>query len=865
MSKLGLYTINDNKRTKLLYEGSVVDKTGIKIDNTGAQVDLDSLLLNNNVIARSISSNAQLNDITEPLLTEVPLMHGDEQIDVNADEYSLLLSKKVPYGYSRNIDLHNCTTLNKELPENVENVVNEDGSLGATYENPKPPVVNVMYFNAVLKPNEELTLEYFVDNTMMDGVKRDIFKDTFTVNIYDKEDNLIASKTTYAGKYKITLPTTLTSELGESWFSVKCIDNHGVGSGVEYFDFYVKEETPNYYRATLADLNFTYNGKQYSIVPNSTDLMTTYNNKLGFTAFFKHVKEDLLDEHGNHYNGVILPKNTYYICYYKDSAFLGDFKSYSALPKKAREGHRASVTAKNTATNTNVTTYYVWRNNSWVEGTSDTVCLVDKEFYEVKVDSTSKVSNVTTLTESGMLAKYKEGKKIKKLSLPNDAPALGTQTTLSSGVYYYMYCLAKDGDNIQFPNNFTIDLNESTIRGIPAYELSSGRIIDFYDIIDTHIRNGKIVGAYLNYDFDLGNMYQNVSHSSYMTPSQYQANVFFTGARFCSMEYIDCSYALGYDGSSVIAERYTSSNFASYGTAWGPEIAFRQQGAIGPNGDEVECDYMLRSDYVKCGSYSEEIVIGSNGGVLFRGDKFNIFVAFYDEDKKLIKYVKTNLFATIKFPEGTVYVRACGYKNLDGTFPNAHTIKCYAHPKNCSYENCYFHDTRTIAVMPAYAINILYKNNRYSNIARSGSDGITRLFGDIEDSYWYCRRTRMENCVYEGSSGHIGYVVGHVQHFEFVNNIGIAVEFRSATQFAYISGCKLPGLAFYDLYKCWYYPHLLIDKNIITTMGVGRYTITDPQDTPDSVVPLTNCKILNYCGYGHLHMHNCENGDEIID
>jgi len=64
----------------------------------------------------------------------------------------------------------------------------------------------------------------------MDSVNKCTYNNTFTVYVYDQYYNIVAEQTTYAGWHKINIPNSITSTYGETYISIKCVDDRGVGS-----------------------------------------------------------------------------------------------------------------------------------------------------------------------------------------------------------------------------------------------------------------------------------------------------------------------------------------------------------------------------------------------------------------------------------------------------------------------------------------------------------------------------------------------------------------------------------------------------------------------------------------------------------
>lgn len=171
------------------------------------------------------------------------------------------------------------------------------------------PFVNLRYFNPIVKTGDGLLLEYFVDNKNMDSLNNATIGDTFTT-IIKLANGTEYKKTTYAGFQYIDLPAF--NIVGETWFSVRCIDQNGISSVEQFFDLLVRDEVvKNYYTMADADL------ETYGIVPDNDDIQIATANKAAFTDFLASVKD-------GGYNGLVLLNRTYWLDYHGDPIIFPD-------------------------------------------------------------------------------------------------------------------------------------------------------------------------------------------------------------------------------------------------------------------------------------------------------------------------------------------------------------------------------------------------------------------------------------------------------------------------------------------------------------------------------------------------------------
>jgi len=220
---------------------------------------------------------------------------------------------------------------------------------------------------------------------------------------------------------------------------------------------------------------------------------------------------------------------------------------------------------------------------------------------------------------------------------------------------------------------------------------------------------------------------------------------------------------------------------------------------------------------VQGNGFTGEINMGPNDGLFDYKDNFEIFLACYDENNIHIKTIKVRLFTRVKLPNRTYYIRACSYivnPNL-----NLINVRSFSYANNVLYKNCYWHDTRTIAVNPCYGDNVVFEGNMYKNIAIESLRPVTKVFGDIEDSHWYMARVAMKNCTYEGEGGANGWVINEVHWFEFTGNKNISLGFTNEGLFgAYIANNQIPALKINKVCNNYSFPILIIINNVFNSL-----------------------------------------------
>lgn len=401
------------------------------------------------------------------------------------------------------------------------------------------------------------------------------------------------------------------------------------------------------------------------------------------------------------------------------------------------------------------------------------------------------------------------------------------------------------GDNIIFPNEFTIDLNGATISVTQCTDLKSGNIIRFYKNFDTHVVNGIIKGNYDGFDF------ATTASTTGGVSGEHLGVVSCVGSRYCSFENLDVSNSVGYDGGigGVVATSYLSPTFSI--------------GGINPLSGEVDDSktnmvvsnlMTINGHYLSLG----EVAIGKFGYAgYWAGDKREYFMSFYDSQNVHIKTVKSKMYYSVKLPTNAAKVRVSGYGTptewtvVSGNGP---FVMLHERSKNIEIKNCYWHDTRSCAFSATHTKGLHYNNCTFENIAlETGTYQVTRLLGDFEDGWQWLADVCIEGCSCIVGDGSDSLKIMYCNNLDFTNNDGVYLWIERGLESGTIKNNVFPSIKL-ERGSRSYHPNVLYDGNVI-----GTLTVTDDGNV---VEPLTmiNTTITNYCSYSKLHLKNSKNG-----
>ena len=762
-----------------------------KINGLKGQINITLQDFNNLLAGNSVSGYSAYSDSASYKIVE------------ETPKNKLVFSNLIKSSNAKEVMFANIVnSTDRSLPENTETE--------QTFLSSNTPSLSIRYFNPVVTVGSKLTLEYYVDTRYADRLNNNCIGDTFTTIIKDKNDNILYKETTYAGEFVCQIQFF---DPGETWFSIQTINNHGVGSAVQFFDILVKQpEMRRVYQMTAQDLT------QYSIVPNNSTPAIGYRNKVQFTSLFAKVKAD-------GYNEIKLWNpggNTvyYFDCHKKVGSTYSDLGTHNFYIYEVKnEEVVGNVEIKaNQSVSVGNKIYQVGSDIvEWIWNDGAKLYRSSNDKIKVFWKGTWFDPAKEVVSPSNYLRTYRLDYFYADVEIETDAGKIKVPRykTLGDGFYYVVtstvpYVSGKGyagGDYMKFPDNFTIDLNGSTWQAITCYDIRlRGSIVSLELNTDTHVKNGKLKGMYQNYCFPRAHILQSLSSASVVGEHINVTEI--VSSKYCSIEDMDISYAMGYEGVVASSEnitllgnynsrdntnKYDPSNSLS---CQYPMLRFNKLGYIDYSGqthpenfvetlrpespdreiaDSVSIIYT--NTFTPCNprvkvpsgqiTRLDEITIEPGGYKEFMAGKHHeVFVHFYDQNYRFIKTVKTSMYYLVKVPEGAQFIKLSAYglsKQVSGSrFPVLDSVgrnkslehlqeKAWCPSKNNWFKNCSWHDTRTIAVCMSYAKGQLWDNCTYTRIAIEPRNDwfVTKIFGDFEEGWHFTDLVSLRNCTAE--------------------------------------------------------------------------------------------------------------------
>lgn len=825
----GLILERKDGRNILSYKGKVISSTLPESNSFGLYFNGGKLEVDGAGIAASYNNARLTTDGDDIYFGDVKLTESGKCINITLANYNKLLNGELVTGYKRfdkatiynivadvsqastvtysKVDdvIHFSDSTTSEAHDNMvylgsgltENTIDTDDTVDET----DCPFVNVKYFDPIVHVGGKIEIEYYVDTKGMDSINRGEIGDTFTV-IVKTERGSTAKHTTYAGRFKIETPTFSTE--GETWFSIECIDSNGVGSIVQFFDILVRDAvTPNYYTMQESDL------ETYGIVAGDDTPQVAYANKAALSDFFADVKSGDIDESSG-YNGVVMLNRTYFIDYH---ATFG-----------TQTFKRATIDTQ----------------------TREITALADCTINDLITANVIKTFSVVTFPAVGD-------------ECCEDATKMQNWVNwgyVVDGCIYYVINTSTFGDNIVFPDEFTVDLNGATIKATQCDDLQQGYLVRLDNNFDTHIINGNIVGNYKGFDFLKASLNNGVQ-----PPSEHLCVTNIFSSKYCSFEHVDISHAVGYEGGVSGNTRYNGNQFKvpTYTGSTAVDIA---------DGDVVSKTGMVTTNLIDITGFSEIAFVRSGYCGYEMGVQREMFYSFYTSSDEYIKTIKGKQYWLCKVPSTAAKVRLSMYGTVE-QFPTQTTrgslhLYCdFAFSKNNKYISCSWHDTRSCVCNDANAKGVLHQDCTFKNIgAEAGRYEITGFLIDFEDGWQHLKDDAFINCKnFTNTRNQSQFIIHDANNFTFENNEGIFIDNRGGIESGFVENNKMP---LYELDRNYasINPYVIYKGN-----EVGKLTVSYSEDTSlyytqplEKVVTMMDTTIKTTCGYEHLRMRNGVNG-----
>ena len=356
--------------------------------------------------------------------------------------------------------------------------------------------------------------------------------------------------------------------------------------------------------------------------------------------------------------------------------------------------------------------------------------------------------------------------------------------------------------HITIPTNFTLDLNNSTIKLHMYNDTDYGEkgqitnlMVTFEDCIDSHLINGTLEGDYFE---------RSVDKEAYINGAngEHSSCIAINGGKYNTVDNITITKITGY---SLYCEKGSVGNHyfedcSLIGDKWGDNSAGTWVDNIELI-DGVEHEFIGTTDINKKYTSSfidltkikskliqynvEYIRVGKSLSDFPTGHYFEELLTFYDADKNYIDSFIVEESREVRIPSGSQYLRITrlGLSSDIDSF----MISPGSYPRYSEWKNIEFIDNRTCCNPNRYKGLHIYN----CNFTRTGQ-GITPLCIDAEDGGNTMQDLYVDHCsVVEQAEGQTGdFVAVAGSNVVFENNTNMLFGCRSQTRYVTVRNNK---------------------------------------------------------------------------
>lgn len=348
---------------------------------------------------------------------------------------------------------------------------------------------------------------------------------------------------------------------------------------------------------------------------------------------------------------------------------------------------------------------------------------------------------------------------------------------------------------VQIPSNFTVDLNNSTIKQNPFDDREYYQtIVDKYnpgwtsdgdaigkvgsfmvcmdDCVDSHLINGVLEGDFserkeMIWSDGTSGIYEeyNVKYNG-----EHVGCFHGSGCEYCTLENITITNITGYN--SGFAKSTTSNDNINEIDNWINNLNIVNGVEVISNNYSTTNYIRLTNDildnkYIYCSRW-----LGYGG---MEGIYWDMEFHFYDKRKKFIKSVKTFQYDRCMIPDSTLYVRItfkCEASKIGEVY--IHTMK---KSRYNDFINCKWIDNRTCSASTQFS-HLSYQNCTFT---RSGQS-ITPTNIDMEDGWQNMQDLFLIDCdVLDATGSTCGLICCAGLNYQIINCSNLSVDIRYAT------------------------------------------------------------------------------------
>ncbi|MEG2246652.1 MAG: hypothetical protein RSC84_04305 [Peptostreptococcaceae bacterium] len=332
--------------------------------------------------------------------------------------------------------------------------------------------------------------------------------------------------------------------------------------------------------------------------------------------------------------------------------------------------------------------YFLVRNNF----TYNNYQVTTKDLKKYKIDNTNNPKNgLKTVKGLQKILDKKKSEGYNKL-------------TLLPGTYCVDY-----RKTINIPTEFTLDLNDSTIK-LNGFTGDSATMISLNNTYDSHLIHGTIEGDYYEHNYKKS-----------PNNSEWVNGVSIVGeSKYSSLENLTIKNITGYGATNGIGKSPDNKLDYTYISPIAVEN-FKLGDINRKNGKKIDSKTRTTSEFVNIKDYANIDYLTVSRYLGYQGNScstWNLICHFYDSDKNFIKSIDAYQYRKVEIPKGAKYMKVT---ILSKDTPTDLSVQLFRVPTHCTIKNVKFENCRCVGLAPAAMKDMLIENCEFINCGQTSA------------------------------------------------------------------------------------------------------------------------------------------------
>lgn len=387
---------------------------------------------------------------------------------------------------------------------------------------------------------------------------------------------------------------------------------------------------------------------------------------------------------------------------------------------------------------------------------------------------------------------------------------------------------------IYIPSNFTVDLNNSTIK-LNSFTGNKSLMFSLNNTIDSHLINGIIEGDYFSHDYT----------NSTEDPEWVNGISIEGESKYSSFENLIIQNITGYGSCNGIANSRDNTLGYNYTSPQYIGNTFKLGDIDKKTGLDISSTNRTTSDYIDITKFlpyeylSISVYLGYQGNPC---NTWNILCHFYDCEKKYITSINSYQFRKILIPTNSTFLRVT---ILSKDYPTNLTVNLFRIPTHCSFKYITHKNCRCVGMAQSAMNNMLVDSCIFTNCGQYAA----KCAYDAEDGWDMMQDATFKNLnFYNNPNSEFLTCAGHNFIIDNLINGKISTWKRCRGYVIKNSTIQNADINFYNMFTSGYrrFYNNTITKGIVVSQEI------------ETGMVIKNCNIRSYADGSNLTSYiNC--------